>query len=322
MKRAAASDFSKATFMNPILQTNHLSKHYRRSVAVDNLTLEIPAGVVFALLGENGAGKSTTLRMLMGLERPTAGSAQVLGFDCESQGVQIRRQCGYLPEQPVLYDWMTVAEIGWFTAGFYDDSFLPRFHRLVGEYELPLARKLSALSKGGRAKVGLALAMAHEPQLLVLDEPTSGLDTLVRRQFLESIVEMAATGRTVLLSSHQIGEVERVADSVAILNKGRLLACDTLDNLKAQYERWIITFGSHEHSLPDFSARILSHEGIGTRRQQMFVERPGPESLWKLRDHPGIVEVEVHTPSLEELFVALIQPAGSPPEDATTRPFH
>ena len=304
--------------MTPLVKLDDVSKQYGRTMAVDQLSLEVPPGVVFALLGENGAGKSTTLRMLMGLEQPTRGKSTVLGLDSARQGAEIRRRCGYLPELPVLYDWMKVGEIGWFTAGFYDDQFLPRFHQLAASFELPLEKKIGALSKGGRAKVALSLAMAHEPQLLILDEPTSGLDTLVRRQFLESMVDVAATGRTVLLSSHQIGEVERVADYIAVLHAGKLLACDTLENLKSQHERWVITFASHEASLPELTARIVSHEGLGSRRQQMLVQRPGPEELWRLRDHPGVLEVEVHTPSLEELFVALIKPAGQ----VADRPAH
>ena len=293
--------------MTVLARLTNVTKKYGKQVALDNLSLEIPSGVVFALLGENGAGKSTTIKILMGLEPATSGTAEVLGMDCRKQGDLIRRKCGYIPESPVLYDWMTVSEIGWFTAGFYDEQFFPKFLQMAASYELPLEKKTGTLSKGGRAKVALALAMASEPQLLVLDEPTSGLDTLVRRQFLESMVDVAATGRTVVLSSHQIGEVERVADHVAIINKGKLLANDTLDNLKSQFERWVVTFSGADNALPELNTRIILHEGAGGRRQQLTVHRPDPESLWKLRDHTGVNDVEVHTPTLEEIFVSLLK---------------
>ena len=293
--------------MTVLARLTNVTKKYGKQVALDNLSLEIPSGVVFALLGENGAGKSTTIKILMGLEPATSGTAEVLGMDCRKQGDLIRRKCGYIPESPVLYDWMTVSEIGWFTAGFYDEQFFPKFLQMAASYELPLEKKTGTLSKGGRAKVALALAMASEPQLLVLDEPTSGLDTLVRRQFLESMVDVAATSRTVVLSSHQIAEVERVADHVAIINKGKLLANDTLDNLKSQFERWVVTFSGADNALPELNTRIILHEGAGGRRQQLTVHRPDPESLWKLRDHTGVNDVEVHTPTLEEIFVSLLK---------------
>lgn len=201
---------------------------------------------------------------------------------------------------------MTVSEAGWFTAGFYPDGFLPNFSRYCEQLELPLSQKIKTLSKGGRAKVVLALAMAHEPELLIMDEPTSGLDTLVRRKFLESMIDVAATGRTVLLSSHQIPEVERVADHVAIINQGRVLVSDRLDDLKQQIERWVVSFDGSELALPNFEGNIISHEGKDRKRQQLIVRNPDPNALWQLRDHPGIVDVEVHTPSLEEIFVAFL----------------
>ena len=151
----------------------------------------------------------------------------MLGLDPARHGLDIRRRVGYVPEQPALYDWMTVAEIGWFAAGFHPDArtgvaaYQTRYAELIEGYALPPRRKIKQLSKGMRAKVSLSLALAADPQLLVLDEPTSGLDAMVRREFLESMVDLASNGRTVLLSSHQIAEVERVASHVALLHQGR-----------------------------------------------------------------------------------------------------
>ena len=157
-----------------------------------------------------------------------------------------------------------------------------------------------------------------------MDEPTSGLDTLVRRRFLESMIDVAALGRTVLLSSHQIPEVERVADHVAIINQGRVLVSARLDDLKQQIERWVISFSSDTLSIPNFDGQILSHEGQNRKRQQLLILNPGSDALWQLRDHPGIAEVEIHTPSLEEIFVGFIK-AGprvtqTPPAVAHWRP--
>ncbi|MGI9516724.1 MAG: ABC transporter ATP-binding protein, partial [Pirellulaceae bacterium] len=262
--------------------------------------------VVFALLGENGAGKTTSIRTLLGLETPTAGSATVLGLDSRRKGIEIRRRVGYVPEQPALYEWMTVSEIGWFTAGFYTEDFLPRYYELVKEFELPLKKKIRTLSKGMKAKVSLSLAMAHTPELLILDEPTSGLDTLVRRSFLESMVDVAADNRTVLLSSHQIPEVERVADIVAIMNEGKLLVCEPLEQLKSRLEQWTISLDAGASQLPDNDLTILMQEQTG-RQVKITVNQPEDESLWHLRDHPAIAEIDVHVPSLEEIFITYIR---------------
>jgi ABC-2 type transport system ATP-binding protein len=290
-----------------VVKMSGVSKSFGAQVAIDDISMTIPRGVVFALLGENGAGKSTCLKTLLGLEPADRGQAEVLGMDSRTRGIDIRAAVGYFPENPALYDWMTVAEIGWFTAGFYGSGFQTEFERLAAEYELPLNQKIGKLSKGGRAKVTLALATAHQPPLLILDEPTSGLDTLVRRKFLESMVDVAASGRTVLLSSHQIPEVERVADTIAIINRGKLLVCDSLDNLKQSMERWIVTLATPEVALPDIKAEFVLHEGQQTRRQRLLVRDMTPDCLWAMRDHEGVQEVEVHTPSLEEIFVGLMK---------------
>lgn len=218
---------------------------------------------------------------------------------------------GYVRESPALYDWMTVEETGWFAAGFYGEGFKTEFDRLAAEFDLPLDRKIKKLSKGGRAKVSLALATAHKPPLLIMDEPTSGLDTLVRRKFLESMIDVASSGRAVLLSSHQILEVERVADIVAVVNQGKVLVCKPLDELKQGMEQWVITLENEDADLPEFGAQILLHEGQNSRRRRLLVTNTTPDCLWKLRDNALVANVEVHTPSLEEIFVALMKSADA-----------
>ena len=287
-----------------VIELNEVSKRYRSVVAMDRMTLKVPRGVVFALLGENGAGKTTTIRTLLGLEKPNSGSAKVLGKNPVKQGIEIRRQIGYVPDAPKLYEWMKVSEIGWFAGGFYPEGYAGEFSRLADEFGLSNDVKIKTLSKGGKAKVALALAMAHRPELLILDEPTSGLDTMVRRKFLESMVDVAAEGRTVLLSSHQIPEVERVADFVAIVNEGRVRVCERLDVLKQEVEQWIVTAANPNAILPLDQRSVLLHEGLGKQRQQITLRNPDPDSLWKLRDSDAVSHVEVHTPSLEEIFIA------------------
>ena len=292
--------------MDAVIRFEEVIKRFGNQTAIDGVSFDVPRGVVFALLGENGAGKTTSIRTLLGLETPTSGRVELLGLDSRKQGAEIRRQVGYVPEQPALYEWMTVDEIGWFTAGFYPEGFLSTYATLVESFELPKRKKLKTLSKGMKAKVSLSLAMAHRPELLILDEPTSGLDTLVRRRFLESMVDVAADNRTVFLSSHQIPEVERVADIVAIMNAGKLLVCEPLEQLKSRLEQWTVTLDAGANQLPESDLNILFQEQAG-RQIQLMIDKPNPESLWGLRDHPAVTEIEVHVPSLEDIFVTYLQ---------------
>src|SRR5262245_61514138 len=175
--------------------------------------------------------------MLTGLLRPDGGRAAILGQDCWANAATLRHRVGYVPERPRYYDWMTVAEIGWFTAGFHTKDYLPRFNEWCDKFQLDLKAKLGNLSKGQYAKVGLTLALAIDPEVLILDEPTSGLDLLIRREFLGSMVSLAAEGRTIIISSHQIAEVERVASHAAFIGHGKLLLVASMDELKRRIVR-------------------------------------------------------------------------------------
>jgi ABC-2 type transport system ATP-binding protein len=293
--------------MEPVIRLASVTKCFGSQAALDAVSLDVPPGVVFALLGENGAGKTTAIRLMLGLTDPTEGQVRVLGLDATTQAQTVRSRVGYVAERPTLYEWMTVSEIGWFTSGFYPAGFLPRYLGLVEDYKLPLKRKIKSLSKGIRAKVSLALALAHEPELLILDEPTSGLDTLVRREFLEGMVDIAAAGRTVFLSSHQIGEVERVADIVAILRSGRLLLVDRLDDLKDQIRELSITLA--DGAAPPATAGQILRARHHRHQWQFMVRGAGQAAIDALRSHPGVEELGVRTPSLEEIFVAYLASA-------------
>jgi ABC-2 type transport system ATP-binding protein len=295
--------------MDPVIQLKNVFKQFGEHMALADVSLDVPPGTVFALLGENGAGKTTAIKLLLGLEEATSGITRVMGLDSRRHGLEIRRRVGYVPERPILYEWMTVAEIGWFTAGFYDTAYLPRYESLVAQYELPPKRKIKDLSKGMRAKVALSLALAHEPQVLILDEPTSGLDTLVRREFLESMVDLAAAGRTVLLSSHQIAEVERVADFVAILSHGKLLLVEQLDTLKQQVRELTVTLADGATAPPVVCGELLRRRHRA-RQWQLLVRYLAEEHVEALRAHGAVTSVESRTPALEEIFVAYLQ---SPP---------
>lgn len=290
--------------METVIELRELTKRFAATVAVDRLTLTVPRGAIFALLGDNGAGKTTTLRMLTGLLPPDSGSAQMLGHDCWSAAVTLRRRVAYVPERPRYYDWMTVAEIGWFAAGFHTAEFLPRFEEWAKKFQLDLKATLKNLSKGQYAKVGLALALAVDPEVLLLDEPTSGLDLLVRREFLTSMVGLAAEGRTIVISSHQIAEVERVASHVAFLAQGRLLLTAPLDEVRRRIIRLQLRY---ETQVPDAAGlgAVLQRNGSG-KQWHAVVQDPRTEAVAALRAAEGIHDLEVSGLSLEEIYCALL----------------
>jgi ABC-2 type transport system ATP-binding protein len=295
--------------MPPVIRLHKLTKRFGAELALNEVSCEVPQGVVFALLGENGAGKTTAIRIMLGLAQADAGDAEVLGLRSAKQGIQIRQRVGYVAERPTLYDWMTVEQIGWFAAGFYGPGFLPEYVKLITQFALPPKKKLKSLSKGTRAKVALSLSLAHQPDLLILDEPTSGLDALVRREFLESMVDRASQNQTVFLSSHQIAEVERVADIVAILRKGKLLLVEPLDELKAKVQRLIVTLKDGATEMPAFGGHILSQRWQ-PRQGQVIVRGMTDGQLQMLRANEAVAAVEVCSTSLEDIFIAYMQGDG------------
>lgn len=291
--------------MSSAIVLEHVYKDFGGIPAMNDISYRVESGSVFALLGENGAGKTTTIKVLLGLCTPDAGRSTVLGMDSRRDDLRIRRSVGYVPEQPVLYDWMTVDEIGLFTAAFYPGGYLKRYAELLAEFELPVGTRIKNLSKGMRAKVSLALALAHEPELLILDEPTSGLDPLVRRSFLESMVDRAATGKTVFLSSHQIAEVERVADTVAIMKKSRLMTVEPLETLKQTSHVLTLTLSGDVAFDPPLGTE-LDRQANGRDLRILGRDlKNGAETI--LRDDPNVARFEIKTPTLEEIFIAYMR---------------
>ena len=294
--------------MDYVVEINGLTKWYGSKAAVQRLDLQVPRGAIFALLGENGAGKSTTIRMLTGLLKPDAGGATILGRDCWRDAVALRHEVGYVPEKPRFYDWMTIGEIGWFTAGFYKSTFLPRYEELISEFGLERKAKLQTLSKGQYSKVALALALAPDPAVLILDEPTSGLDLLVRREFLASMVELAGEGRTILICSHQIAEVERVASHVVFMSKGQSVLAATMEDLRKRLVRFQLRY---ERQAPDAGTlgTVLQRNGIG-RQWEAIILDPNRAAVETVRRAEGISEFEEIALNLEEAYCALMQREG------------
>ena len=294
--------------MHPAIELQQVSKTYPGKRALDGLTLTVPAGAIFALLGDNGAGKSTTIRILNGLTPPDVGYARVLGHDAWADAARLRHRLGYVPERPKFYDWMTVSEIGWFTAGFQRAGYRDRYRKLTEQFLLDPRARLGTLSKGQYAKVGLALALAVEPEVLILDEPTSGLDLLVRREFLSSMVRLAGEGRTILICSHQVAEVERIASHVAFLHAGKALLTASMDELRDRLIRVRLRCdGARPRA--DLLGTALHEQSVGGR-WQVVLRDPDRAALARLRATPGVSDYDEAPLNLEEAYVALFADRG------------
>ena len=206
-----------------VIVTEHLSKAYGPKWVVRDLNLRVPAGCVYGFLGRNGAGKSTTIKMLAGMAPPDAGRVQLLGEDAATLSPATRARIAYMAEGHPLYGWMTIGELVKFTSRFFEVWDQRLVDQILDHFELSRKQKCGRLSRGQQAQVSLALAMAPDPELLILDDPTLGLDTVVRREFLEALIQLIQSrGRTIFFSSHVLGDVERVATRIGVMVDGVL----------------------------------------------------------------------------------------------------
>ena len=230
------------TSFNPsfAVETTNLSKSYGDQPALDRVDLRVPEGSVYVLVGANGAGKSTTFKILLNLERPDSGHASVFGLGTESNGPEARAQIGYVPEHyEAGYRWMTCARLLQHVAAYYPSWDGKYADHLVKSFDIRLHRKTGSLSKGEARRLQLVMAMAHRPPLLLLDEPTEGLDPVARRQLLTLISEhLADSPATIVIATHHVYEVENLADHIGALNGGRLIAQMSRDDLRQQVRRY------------------------------------------------------------------------------------
>ena len=294
-----------------------LTHCFGKRTAVDDLQLKVPTGTVCGFLGRNGAGKTTTIQVLMNLLQPTAGRVEVLGLDPARDFLELRRQVGYVAENPVLYGWMKVRELVWFTGQFYDTWNPDKVEGLIDRFGLDPEQKVKHLSRGMNAQLALALALGHEPRLLILDEPAMGLDVLVRRDFLESIIGLIQEeGRTVFLSSHLVHEVERVADRVAIIHQGRLVAEGTVDEVKQSVKRVVVRLCDEAGELTGI-AGLRQVQGEGAQRL-LTVVGYGEAQAARIEAQGGRV-LDVLDLSLEEAFVSHVRLTVNPSSFAVER---
>lgn len=284
--------------MNTVITTHDLTRYFGRQCAVDRLTMRVPLGAITAFLGRNGSGKTTTIRMLLGLLEPTRGSATILGYDAQRLPPQARARIGYLAENHPLYAWMSVQQACDFQSAFYSHWNQKLFDAVIEHFSLRRDAKAGALSRGQRAGLALALTMAPEPELLVLDDPTLGLDPVARRAFLESMLyTIRAPGRSILLSSHILVDVERVADHVIILDRARLRADCPIDDFRRRVVQYTLTFSSSPPSLPEIPGLLDILQTDRTLR--ITIANPNSQTRAQLETLTPLT-IDEHPVSLED----------------------
>ena len=290
----------------PVIEVRDLTRSFRRKQALAGVSITVSQGVVYGLVGENGAGKTTLLKHIMGSLRAQSGSVRVFGMDPVREPVAVLSRLGYLSEDRDIPGWMRVGEAMRYTQAFYpgwDEAYAASLRE---QFELDPRAKIKTLSRGEKAKCGLLLALAYRPPLLVLDEPSSGLDPSARHDILEAIVRTVADeGRTVLFSSHLLDEVERVADVVAMIHRGKVVFEESLDSIKARHWRLLVSLQEGAGSPPELPG-LLHASGSG--REWTLVCEGDVEALRAEAAARGLLVLEADQPSLEDVFLARVSP--------------
>lgn len=286
----------------PVLVLDHLTKRYGTHRGIEDLSLVVQPGEIFGFIGPNGAGKSTTIRTMMGLLRPTSGSATLFGKDCTRQAKEIARDVGYLPGENGYYEGLTVRAMLQFTVRLYGMDSEERIDLLADRLNLDLHRKIGELSLGNKKKIGLVSALLPSPKLLVLDEPTSGLDPLMQKTLYEILLEEKQKGTTVFLSSHILSEVQRLCDRVGILREGRLIDIQSMEDLRENgYKKIALTA---REDIPKDFFRI---EGVADLSQNgttaSFLFRGNTMTIMQRLHQLSLEDILIERPSLEEIFL-------------------
>lgn len=285
-----------------VVSIEGLRRGFKRTVALDNVTLRIPRGGVFGLVGENGAGKTTLIKHILGLYKAEMGTVRVFGLDPVQDPEGVLGRIGYLSEDRDLPGWMDVNDLMRYTRAFYPKWDADYAERLRKVFELDPKARLRTLSRGQLAKAGLLAALAHRPELLVLDEPSSGLDPVVRRDILTAIIRTVADeGRTVLFSSHLLDEVERVADRVVMINRGKVVFDAPMDEIQETHHRLVLRLAENCTRPPEIPG-VLSVWGRG--REWTAVFQGNVEHARALGQAEGVEVIVEGRPTLEDIFVA------------------
>ena len=281
------------------ISIKNLTKTYGKNRGVDDVTFDVNRGEIFGFLGPNGAGKSTTIRCLLGLIRPTGGSADVLGYDIVRDRREMMRHIGYMPSETQFYPSMKVSEVIRFAADVRGVDCREEAARLCELLKVDTGKRVEELSLGNRKKVVIVCAMQHKPELFIFDEPTSGLDPLIQAEFFELVKEYNSQGATCFLSSHVLSEIRKYCDRAAIIRDGRLIACDTIDNLAHTGAKFV--------RVESEDAKELTLEGMSNVVQKdgivEFVYSGSMNVLMKALSDVDVKDLSIEEPSLEDVFM-------------------
>jgi ABC-2 type transport system ATP-binding protein len=291
-----------------VIETHGLAKHYGKVEAVRDLSLTVERQCITGFLGRNGAGKSTTIKMLLGMIHPTAGTGRVLGYDIAdpAQSLEIRRRIAYVGEDKGLYGYMTVADLIRFTRSFYKDWQPDIEARLLSQYQLPLGRKVRAISKGMRTKLALLLALARRPELVILDEPSEGLDPVSIDELLQALRDARAAGTSVFFSSHQLSEVEQVADRVLMIDHGQLVMNTLLRDLLNNYRNITVELPV-QGPMPAFGLAGVERARVVGRQAKVLASSHVEDIVAYARSLDAVVHV---TPvNLRDVFLDVVKEA-------------
>jgi ABC-type multidrug transport system ATPase subunit len=292
------------TVGSPIVEIRKVTRMFGKALALDDVSLTVPRGGVFGLIGGNGAGKTTFIKHLLGLLRPQSGSIRVFGLDPIANPVETLGRIGYLSEDRDLPNWMAVGELMRYTQAFFPTWDETYAEELREAFDLDPTARIKNLSRGQRARAGLLVALAHRPELLVLDEPSSGLDPVVRRDILGAIIRtIADEGRTVLFSSHLLDEVERVADAVAIIHKGRIVLTAAMDEIRETHRRVTLRFGQTYERAPSLVGALSS---AGEGLEWTYVCSGESDQLRRAAEAIGGTVIGDSALTLDEVFLSRI----------------
>ena len=291
--------------MSAIIETKSLTKYYGKHRGIIDLDLEVKEGEIFGVIVPNGAGKSTTLRVLLGLVSPTSGTAEVFGKKVGKQQTEILADIGYLPSEAMFYSGMRVSEVLKLSAKLYKKNCDARRKELCERFALDEKRKISELSLGNRKKVAIVCAFQHDPRLLILDEPTSGLDPLMQKEFFNLVEECHEKGRTVVLSSHVLSEVQQHCNRAAILREGKLIACNSVEKLSGRRCRKV------EVKTEDKISGLPGIRKVETGEHQVsFLYEGEMAELLKVLNQIHVQDLIISEPELEEVFLHYYEKGG------------
>lgn len=285
-----------------VIEINNLTKTYGKSRGIIDVSFNVEEGEVFGFIGPNGAGKSTTIRTLLSLIYPTAGSAKIFGDDCIKNAPEIAKEIGYLPSEVFYYDKMKVIDVLKYSASFYKKDCSKRIEDLAEIMDLDLKKRVDDLSFGNKKKVGIVQALLHEPRLIILDEPTSGLDPLMQQKFFDLLEEENKKGATIFMSSHVLSEVQRMCTRVAIIKEGRIIKLETMSNLtENNYKKFKLEINSgidkNHFQINGVSNLELKGNIIS------FLYKGNVNTILKRITEIDLKNVWIEEPSLEEIFM-------------------